>query len=109
MTELGHLFTRLEAQVIVLAATHQRECAGLAPERPRKGWLAALLARILMADPVKPLANKRLEALRRLTCACFGSRGRPGAPAVREALAAGLTSRQIKTLNGLARRHQRAG
>lgn len=104
MTDLGQYFTRLEAQVILLAATHERECKGLAPREPRKNRFMAFLARFLPADAVKPLANKRLEALRRLTCACFASRGSPGERAVREAIEKGLTSNQIRALSHLVRR-----
>ncbi|MGE3147342.1 MAG: hypothetical protein AB7K35_17370, partial [Pseudorhodoplanes sp.] len=37
------LFTRLERQVITLAATNQGECEGLARDGPRQGWLARML------------------------------------------------------------------
>ncbi len=99
------LFTRLERQVITLAATSQGECEGLLHDGPRQGWLASILRGLVPVAVAKPLANERLEALRKLACACFGSAGRPDRQAVDTALAAGINSEQVAGLNGLAARH----
>ena len=103
--EADRLFTPLERQVIVLAATHAPECRGLSDTKPGKGWIASMLHRFVPDVAVEPFANERLEALRRLTCACFASRGRPDEQVVRAALSTGLKSKQIVSLNGLARRY----
>lgn len=103
--EANRLFTPLERQVIVLAATHAPECRRPSDTKPGKGWIASMLHRFVPDVAVEPFANERLEALRRLTCACFASLGRPDEHVVRAALSAGLTSKHIANLNFLARRY----
>ena len=95
------LFTDLERQVIALAAASSRECISVASNPLRRGlsWLAARLAGDGSGNP---LANERLEALRRLACKTFATGGRPGETNVRAAIEAGLSPEQVDGLKRLA-------
>jgi hypothetical protein len=95
------LFTDLERQVIALAAASSRECilVGSNPVRRGLSWLAA---RLVGDGSGNPLANERLEALRRLACISFATHGRPAETSVRAALQAGLSREQVDGLRQLA-------
>jgi hypothetical protein len=98
------LFSKTEQEVIALAASSRRECAFLDDE-PGGVW-TRFLDLLAPERTVKPLANDRLEALRRLACASFATAGRPGEERVAAARAAGLTKDQIDTLNDIAARYR---
>jgi PIN domain nuclease of toxin-antitoxin system len=101
-------FTQLERQVIALAAASSWECAGVS----RNPFLRFLngLARSLDRDMVaRPLANQRLEALRRIACVSFASDGNPPADRVEHAVASGVSADQVRALSVLATRQGSAG
>jgi hypothetical protein len=101
MAEQLELFTDIERQVIVLAASSSRECVSVASNPARRGldWLVRKLAGDTSANP---LANERLEALRRLACTTFATGGRPAETSIRSAIDAGFSSDQIEGLKRLA-------
>jgi hypothetical protein len=94
-------FSRTEQEVIALAASSRRECAFI-DEGPGVRLWNRLLDLLAPEHEVKPLANGRLEALRRLACASFASAGRPTDEQRAAARAAGLTDDEIETLCELA-------
>lgn len=94
------IFTELERQVIALAATSAtHECGGSGGISSR---IASAASRLLTGAKPRPLANPRLEALRRLACAVFASGGRAGDRVLRLASEAGLSQAQIAELSRLA-------
>ena len=95
------LFTELERQVIALAAGSSRECVSVSSNPARRGleWLVRRLAGDTSANP---LANERLEALRRLACMSFATGGQPAETSIRAALQAGLSREQVDGLRQLA-------
>ena len=98
------VFTPVGRQVIALTAGSPRECKAC---HQGDGWfrrLGAFILHALALDGPAPLANERLEALRRLACASFATAGRPGEQSVAAALDAGLSPRQIEQLGRLAGR-----
>ncbi len=95
------LFSDLERQVIALAASSSRECAPVASNPLRRG-LAWLVRRLVADGAGNPLANERLEALRRLACMSFATAGSPAEGSVRAALQAGLSTEQVESLKRLA-------
>lgn len=95
------IFTPLEREVIALAAgSARRECAGSG--RGPLARFAAAAVRLLTGNETRPLANPRLEALRRLVCAAFASGGRLGDRALAAAREHGLSQKQIAELARLA-------
>src|SRR3712207_3806503 len=101
MGEQLELFTDVERQVIALAANSSRECVSVSSSPVRRGldWLVRKLAGDSSGNP---LANERLEALRRLPCVSFASGGRPAEQSIRSALQAGFSREQIEGLLRLA-------
>ena len=101
MAEQLELFTDLEQQVIALAASSSRECVPVASNPLRRG-LSRLISRLAGDSSTKPLANDRLEALRRLACVSFATGGRPAETSIRSAIEAGFSREQIEGLKRLA-------
>ena len=101
MGEQLELFTDVERQVIALAANSSRECLSVSSSPVRRGldWVVRKLAGDTSGNP---LANERLEALRRLACASFATAGRPAENSIRSALQAGLSREQVEGLLRLA-------
>jgi hypothetical protein len=101
MAEQLKLFTDIERQVIVLAASSRRECVSVSSNPVRRGldWLVRKLAGDTSGNP---LANERLEALRRLACTSFATDGQPAETSIRSALQAGFSRDQIEGLKRLA-------
>ena len=95
------IFDPVERQVIALAAgSASRECGGTASGPV--GRFAASAMRLLTGAEVRPLANPRLEALRRLACAAFATGGRAGERVMAAAREAGLSQEQSAELTRLA-------
>lgn len=102
MSDMSILFGSTERAVIALAQrSGGRECAGVT-----RGPVLRALGRLIDAvDPqhrVRPLANPRLEALRRLACASFATAGAPEERHLETARAAGLSEIEIEGLRRLA-------
>jgi hypothetical protein len=105
MSARASLFNKTEQQVIALAASSRRECA-LADQGPGVRLWNRFLDLLAPDRNVKPLANERLEGLRRLACASFASAGRPGEAHRAAARAAGLTEAEIDMLNNIAAQYR---
>jgi hypothetical protein len=105
MSTAAGSFSRTEQQVIALVASSRRECVFDAEGSGVRLW-NSLLDLLAPDRRRRPLANHRLEALRRLACASFASAGRPGAEQLAAARAAGLTEDEIEMLNRLAARRR---
>jgi hypothetical protein len=101
MAGANELFTDLERQVIALAAASSRECISVASNPVRRG-LSWVVSRLVGDGSGNPLANERLEALRRLACMSFATRGSPAETSIRAALRAGVSRDQIDGLRQLA-------
>lgn len=97
------MFTATELQVIALAAGAPGACEECGDASPRGRGLWRRLRGLFALYTPAPLADPRLEALRRLACNDFAARARK--PALREAaLAAGVSAEQIDRLAGIAAR-----
>ena len=97
---LPSIFSPVERTVIVLAFTSPGEC-----DDCRSGsWAARMLIRAVEAlvpeQRFRPLANPRLDALRRAACSIRA--GRLEGRAFDDARAAGVTEEQLKALRALA-------
>ena len=103
MAEQLELFTDLEQQVIALAASSSRECVPVSSNFLRRG-LNRLIDRLTGDRSTSPLANERLEALRRLACVAFATKGSPAETSIRSALEAGFSHEQIEGLKRIASR-----
>ncbi len=97
---LPSMFSPVERTVIVLAFTSPGECEDCRP----RSWVARMLIRAVEAlvpeQRFRPLANPRLEALRRAVCSIRA--GRLEGRAFDDAKAAGVTKEQLATLRALA-------
>ena len=94
-------FTPIEREVIALVARSSRECSGASAKGgPLKRFFRRLLDSSL--GPVLPLANPKLEALRRLACASFAARGLAPDPVLQAAREAGISEEQIRSLSWMA-------
>ena len=101
MAEQLELFTDIERQVIALAANSRTKCVPVS-SNPLRRVLDRLVRRLTGDSSANPLANERLEALRRLACMSFASGGQLAEASIRSALQAGLTREQIDGLKRLA-------
>jgi hypothetical protein len=101
MSATASLFNKTEQQVIALTASSRLECA-LFDKGPGVRLWNRFLDLLAPDRKAKPLANERLEALRRLACASLASCGQPAEAHRAAALAAGLTEAQIGMLNNIA-------
>ncbi len=90
------LFTPIERSVIELARLD-----ALSSVRPRP--VLARLARWFGVGMANPLANPRLEALRRFAILARWSHGNPPPREIEHFLAAGFTQRAALTLSSLSR------
>jgi hypothetical protein len=101
MADKLELFTSLEQQVIALAARSSRECVPVGSNPIRRAF--SRVVNSLAGDhSSRPLANERLEALRRLACISFATAGRPAERSIRPAVDAGFSGEQIEGLKRLA-------
>lgn len=92
--------TELERRVVHLGRTDAERGNRSRPRSPR---LSALLAALTGVRPVQPLAEERLEALRRYACAT--RRREAGMPTLADQLRAfGFSADAIGTATALARR-----
>ena len=89
-------FTPVELSVIGLARVD-----GLATLRPRN-WLTRLAERLFGVGRPNPLADPRLEALRRFALIVRNHRGDPPQGEIDRFLAAGFTARAAIALSSLA-------
>lgn len=89
-------FTPVELSVITLAAID-----GASTIRPRS-WLSRLAARLFGVGRPNPLADPRLEALRRFAIVARDHRGDPPQTEIDRFLAAGFTALAAITLSSLA-------
>ncbi len=89
-------FTPVELSVISLARVD-----GLATLRPRN-WLTRLAERLFGVGRPNPLADPRLEALRRFALIVRNHRGDPPQGEIDRFLAAGFTARAAIALSSLA-------
>ncbi|MGF7150549.1 hypothetical protein FHS96_004207 [Sphingomonas zeicaulis] len=87
------VFDALEERVIALAAADTRWSV-----RPR-GVLGRLVERLFGFAPANPLADPRLEALRRFAVIARTSRGRPPEDEVASFLSAGFPARAASALS----------
>jgi alkylhydroperoxidase family enzyme len=94
------LFSPVERTVIVLALTSPGECE----DCRSRSWIARMLTRAVEAlvpeQRFRPLANERLDALRRAACSIKA--GMLEAWVFDDARAAGLTEEQLLALRTLA-------
>ena len=91
------VFTPAERDVIAVARAD-----GTASVR-RRTWLTRLAAALFGIAPPNPLANARLEALRRFAVLARVSRGNPPRHEIDAFLAAGFAPRAVLTLSNLSR------
>lgn len=91
------VFTPAERDVIAVARVD-----GAASVRPRT-WLTRLAVTLFGIAPPNPLANARLEALRRFAVLARVSRGNPPRHEIDAFLAAGFAPRAALTLSHLSR------